>query len=251
MSKRSISIVIPVLNEARHLPATLSSCRHPAVREVLVVDGGSTDNTVRVAALEGARILEGPPGRGPQMNRGAEAARGSILLFLHADTRLPQEFGGMVLRILQTPGTSAGAFRLGISDRAKVYRLIEKAVDLRSRWLSFPYGDQALFVNRERFEEVGRFPDSPIFEDVALVRRLRRCGRIRIAPAKVWTSSRRWRRTGVVRLTLIHQIVLTGYLLGIEPGRISALYNTLTGRSASVAEKSAGGVETFGQPPAS
>jgi rSAM/selenodomain-associated transferase 2 len=251
MSNRCISVIIPTLNEAHHLPSTLASCRDPHLREVIVVDGGSTDGSAAAALRAGAGVLHAPRGRASQMNRGVQAATAPILLFLHADTRLPEDFGGEVVRLLNLPGTIAGAFRLRIEDRRVLFRLIEKAVDLRSRWFGLPYGDQALFLYRRHFEEAGGFPEIPILEDIKLVRGLHRSGKIRITERQVLTSSRRWDRTGLLRLTAMNQIVLLSDLLGVAPERIAARYRRWTSGSTGGVEKSEAGSETFRHPPAS
>ena len=251
MSTRFISIIIPTLNEASNLPAAVESCNDPHVREVIVVDGGSTDGTPAIGAAAQVRVLEGPPCRASQMNLGAEGARGSVLLFLHADCRLPDGFGREVARVLDIPGTAGGAFGLRIDSAGVLFRLIEKAVDGRSRWLGLPYGDQALFLEHDLFQRLGRYAQLPILEDLELVRRLHGYGAVRTAHMNVLTSSRRWRSTGPVRLTLIHQLVLWSYFSGVDPGRIATWYQRRTRRSISGSEKSRRGVETFGHPPAS
>ena len=215
------------------------------------MDGGSSDETLAVARAAGARTLVGNRGRASQMNLGAEAAGGSILLFLHGDTKLPSGFASEVTRVLASPKTVAGAFRLGIDAPGAVFRIIEKAVELRSRWLHLPYGDQALFLERERFRKIGGFPALPILEDLEMVRRLHSLGRIGLASTKVVTSGRRWQSRGPLRLTWIHQLVLCGYFVGVDPSRIAGWYRRFGGPSAHETEKSTDRVETFGRPPAS
>jgi len=158
------------------------------------------------------------------MNAGAEAAEGTFLVFLHADTRLPEEFDGYVRRILTESGVAAGAFQLKIDDPSARLRLIEKAANWRSRYLQMPYGDQAIFLRRELFREMGGFPDLPIMEDFQLIRRLRGRGRIVIAPAAVVTSARRWKQLGALRTTLINQLMILGFYLDLEPSRLARWY---------------------------
>lgn len=251
MATPFISIIIPTLNEVRNLSAAVASCRDPHIGEVIVADGGSTDGTCAAAVAAGALVLTGPPGRAAQMNLGAEAAGFSVLLFLHADSRLPKGFGPEIARVLNLPRTAGGAFGLGIDATGILFRLIEKAVDLRSRWLGFPYGDQALFLERDLFHEIGRYPELAILEDLELVRKLHRHGAVRTSAMRILTSGRRWRSTGPLRLTLIHQLVLCAYFSGIESGRIAAWYGRFTRHSIHKSEKSTRRVETFGHPPAS
>jgi hypothetical protein len=219
----AISIVIPTLNEAGQIATTLLSLAGSAA-EVIVADGGSGDETTAIARVHDAKVVDSMPGRARQLNAGAAAARGANLLFLHADTRLPADFERHVAETLSDPRVSAGAFRLGIDGPSRSFRLIERLVEWRSRFGQLPYGDQALFMHAERFRAVRGFPDLPIMEDVALVRRLRRYGRIAIVPAAVVTSARRWRERGVWRTTFINQACLWGYFLGVSPRRLAGWY---------------------------
>ena len=219
-----ISVIIPTFNEADYLPHTLNSLRDAENLEVLVVDGGSNDGTAEIAERNGSRVLRSPPGRALQMNAGARAASGSILLFLHADTRLSPGFDSTVLSVLQKPGVVAGAFRLRIGVPGPSLRIVEWAVNIRSRVLQMPYGDQGLFLRKNTFQELGGFALLPIMEDFEFVRRLRRRGRIRIASLAVTTSGRRWQELGPWRTTWINQRVILGYCLGVSPERLSAWY---------------------------
>jgi len=158
------------------------------------------------------------------MNAGAAAASGSILLFLHADTRLPPGFDSAVRSALEEPGVVAGAFRLRIGAPGGSLRIIERAVAIRSRVLRMPYGDQGIFVRNETFHELGGFPELPVMEDFEFVRRLRRRGKIRIVSLSAITSGRRWRELGPWRTTWINQKVILGYYLGISPERLAAWY---------------------------
>ena len=217
-----ISIIIPALDEAEHLPCLFVDLRAgDAAAEIIVVDGGSTDGTAAAASRHGASVLRSEAGRGGQLNRGAEAAGGDVLLFLHADTLLPRGFDEHVRRALRLPGVVAGAFRLRTDSTQASLRLVEWAVQWRSRVLRMPYGDQAIFLGRRVFDEVGGFPEISAMEDFELVRRLRRRGRIEIAPASVVTSARRWRACGVVRMTLLNQVCILAYLLGVRGDRIA------------------------------
>ncbi len=216
-----ISVIIPTLNEAQQLPQTLLSLRDASNAEIVVVDGGSTDGTPEIADRAGCLVFRSPLGRALQQNAGAQAASGSILLFLHADTRLPEGFDAHVRRALDQPRVVAGAFRLRINGPQRTLRLIEYGVNLRTRCLQMPYGDQALFLKAETFCTVGGFPELPIMEDFELVHRLRRRGRIAVANAAVTTSARRWNTFGALRTTWSNQMVIMCYYLGVSPERLA------------------------------
>lgn len=217
-----ISIIIPARNEAARIGATIDRARHGRPCEVIVADGGSADDTAGVARRHGATVVASAPGRGRQLNRGAAAATGDVFVFLHADTLLPPGYDGHVRRTLAGDGVIAGAFELRIDAARRSLRLIERAVSWRSRVRRMPYGDQALFMTRRTFEQVGGFPACSAMEDFELVRRLRRRGRIEIAPAAVVTSARRWTTCGVWRTTLLNQACVLGYRLGVPADRIAA-----------------------------
>ena len=217
-----LSVIVPTLDEERCLAHTLAEIGNSSGEEILVVDGGSADATVSLAREAGARCLQSPAGRAAQMNAGAAAARGEILLFLHADTLLPSDYRHHVEAVLRRPGVVAGAFRLAFDDPRRSLRLIAAGANVRSKILQQPYGDQALFLRRETFETLGGFRELPVMEDYDFVRRLRARGRIAIAPAHVTTSSRRWLRHGVWRTTLTHQRMLLGRHLGVSFERLAA-----------------------------
>jgi rSAM/selenodomain-associated transferase 2/rSAM/selenodomain-associated transferase 1 len=220
----ALSVVIPALNEAGQLGETLSTLgRHPEV-ELIVVDGGSADATAAIARSAGVRTLMARPPRSIQMNAGAAAASGGLLLFLHADTRLPQGFQEQIRRTLAQPGVAAGAFHLAIDWSSKGFRVIERAANWRSRFLQMPYGDQAIFLGRDTFWESGAFAPLPIMEDFELVQRLKRRGRIALAPGKATTSARRWLRLGSLRTWMINQLVVGGYCAGVPPQRLAVWY---------------------------
>ncbi|WP_448572231.1 TIGR04283 family arsenosugar biosynthesis glycosyltransferase [Trichothermofontia sp.] len=231
-----ISVIVPVLNEASILPETLHHLArasqgewHPgqptATLEVIVVDGGSTDPTVAQAQALGVTLLHSAAGRAQQMNTGAAIATGEILLFLHADTHLPLGFPTHIRTALATPGTIAGAFDLRIAGDLPGLRWVEWGVYWRSRLFRLPYGDQALFCPAAIFHALGGFPDLPIMEDVAWVRRLQTQGKLAIVPETVVTSARRWQQRGVWQTTLLNQAILLGYALGIPPQRLRSWYH--------------------------
>ena len=223
-SPPDISVIIPVLNDAEALDLALGSTQDCIGVECIVVDGGSSDESAEVAQSRGVKVLHSPPGRARQMNAGAEVAEGRFLLFLHADTRLPEGFDGHVRQILTGSGVAAGAFQLQIDAPSARLRLIEKAATWRSRYLQMPYGDQAIFLRKELFREMGGFPDLPIMEDFQLIRRLQGEGRIVIASAAVVTSARRWKKLGALRTTLLNQLMILGFYLGFEPARLARWY---------------------------
>ena len=221
---RRVSVIIPALNESGHIAETIATARHGAPHEVVVVDGGSTDHTPELAHAAGATVLCSMPSRARQMNAGAARARGSVLLFLHADTRLPPDWLRVVSDTLQRPGVATGAFRFRIAEDFPGSRLAQWTTNLRSRWLRRPYGDQALFLRRALFEELGGFADLPIMEDYEFVGRVRRRGQVVTTTEAIVTSGRRWRRLGFVRTTLVNKLVIAAYRLGVAPQKLARIY---------------------------
>jgi hypothetical protein len=219
-----ISVIIPALNEEANLPAALESVGSGPETETIVVDGGSADGTYQLARRLGATALASAPGRARQMNLGAAQAQGGILVFLHADSRLPPGWQKEVRRVLAQPGVALGAFHFRLDGPGAAYRALEKMVDWRSRALQLPYGDQALFLTRERFFGLGGYPEQPIMEDYLLARALARQGRVALADSAVTTSARRWDSLGLLRTTLVNQAILLGHALGVSPQRLAAWY---------------------------
>jgi rSAM/selenodomain-associated transferase 2 len=219
-----ISIIIPTLNEAGNIKESIATTQHSLNIEVIVVDGGSKDDTVEIAQSLNVKVIFSSPGRAVQMNTGAVAASGEVLLFLHADTRLPAGFDEMICTALQQPGTVAGAFKLRIDASLLSLRWVEWGVNVRSHFCQMPYGDQAIFLTKEAFQQIGGFPELPIMEDFELMRRLKPVGRIVIISTPVLTSARRWLQKGVFKTTLLNQLVIIAYLLGISPERIRSWY---------------------------
>ena len=218
--KSLFSVVIPALDEEAHIAAAIRSVRGEA--EVIVVDGGSRDATRAVAEAEGARVLVSANGRGLQLDTGARAAGGEWIVFLHADTRLDP---GWAKALLALPSDVAGgAFRFTVDSPRAAYRWIEAMVRLRVRVLALPYGDQALFVRRERYAATGGVPHLPLMEDVAFMRRLGRAGRLAWLPLRARTSPRRWERRGLVATTLQNWSLMTLYAAGVSAERLARLY---------------------------
>ncbi|MCP4626796.1 MAG: DUF2064 domain-containing protein [bacterium] len=225
-----ISVIIPTLNEAEVIEPTIFNLKKYQHTEIIVVDGGSRDQTVDLARSMGARVLTSAPSKAAQMNVGAAHAAGDVLLFLHADTILPENFENRVLAALARQDIRAGAFSLGIASGASGLRFIERAANWRSRFLQMPYGDQALFVTRQLFHEIGGYPDYPIMEDFEFVRKLKKKGKIAILPESVQTSPRRWLNLGILKSWLLNQLIVIAYYLGISPQRLARWYNRNKGK---------------------
>lgn len=223
----TVSVIIPALNEAAHLAATIHAVQIGSPHEILVVDGGSNDDTRNIALSSGAMLIDSTPGRARQMNAGAAQATGHVLLFLHADTLLTDQWLSAVSTTLDRPGVVAGAFAFRVAEDFPGRSVVEWATNLRSRWLQRPYGDQALFLPRSLFTELGGFADLPIMEDYELNQRLRRRGRVAIAPAMAVTSARRWKNLGVARTTVVNQIMIAAYLFGVSPNKLAIFYRRL------------------------
>jgi len=221
-----ISVVIPTLNAAATLPDTLAAlCSAAMLGEVIVADGGSSDETAARAVAAGARVVVGPRGRGGQLAAGAAAASGNWLLFLHADCRLEPGWERAVDAFLRAPAAEAraGYFDLALDDPVPVARRLERLVTWRSRFLALPYGDQGLLIARRLYDAVGGFAPLPLMEDVDLVRRLGRRRLVRIG-ARCVASARRYRRDGFVRRPLRNLLCLLLYFIGVPPARIVRLY---------------------------
>jgi len=217
-----LSVIVPARDEEACLGATLERAGVSADREVIVVDGESRDRTAQIAREHGARVIRSSAGRGRQLDVGARVARGSAYLFLHADTLLPPGFDEYVDAVLASPEVAAGAFRLKINESHRSLRLIEHLVEWRSSSLQMPYGDQAIFVRADTYWQVGGFPDIPSMEDFEFIRRVRRVGRIQVVSAFVEVSARRWLQQGIVRTSIMNQISVLAYVLGISPRRIAS-----------------------------
>lgn len=227
-----LSIIIPVIDEASLINAAIAGAAEATAtipREIIVVDGDPSGSTL--AAITGREVKKiiASPGRGPQMNAGAASAGGDILVFLHADTRLPAGAADRILSVCGEEGVVGGSFDLGIDSARAVFRLIERAVALRCRLTRVPYGDQAIFLKADVFRALGGFGELPIMEDIDLMRRLKRRGcRIRLTGPPVRTSARRWEADGVARATLRNLCLSTLFYLGVSPERLRRYYRVDT-----------------------
>ena len=218
-----LSIVIPVLDEAEILGQTLELLRDQSV-EIIVVDGGSRDDTVEIARQYTPHVLTSPKGRGTQQDMGARQTQGNVLLFLHADTQLPAAYERLIHEALVNREVVFGAFHLSISPSSPVLDVIALMANLRARFLRLPYGDQALFVRRRAYFKVGGFQHWPIMEDVDLVRRLNCMGGFKLARGSVRTSARRWKREKLAFTTLRNWSLMIRYLLGVPPHVLARHY---------------------------
>jgi len=213
--------VIPALDEAREVADAIASAAAPTV-EVVVVDGGSRDETVARAQKAGARVLGCQPGRARQLQAGVAGTAAETLLFLHADTRLPPGWESDVEQALEDPVVCGGAFRLRFDDRRPGLRVIEWWARLRVAFFGLPFGDQAIFVRREVLQEIGGVPQAPVMEDVDLVSAMKIRGRLVALPRSVTTSARRYRHGGVLRTAWRHALALGARGAGVDRGRIQA-----------------------------
>lgn len=222
----SLSIVMPVLDEAAGIVATLESLAPLRARgaELIVVDGGSRDATVARAQAWADRVIDGPRGRARQMNAGAAVARAPTLLFLHADTRLPEGADRLIAQALGVAPLAWGRFDVVIEGRARMLRVVAAMMNLRSRLTGIATGDQAMFMTRAAFEKAGGFPDQPLMEDIELSARLRRLSAPVCLRERVVTSGRRWEQRGVWRTIVLMWRLRLLYALGVSADRLAPWY---------------------------
>jgi rSAM/selenodomain-associated transferase 2 len=221
-----LSIVIPALDDAAALGQNLPLLQplRRAGHEIVLVDGGSHDRTAEIARPLVDVVLSAPRGRASQMNAGAAIARGDVLLFLHADTRLPDDVTERVCVAMRSPDAVWGRFDVRLSGRQWWARIIEFAMNLRSRLSGIATGDQAIFVRRSAFSRLGGFPVLALMEDIAISRRLKRVASPACLRARVTTSSRRWERQGWLRTVLRMWGLRLAFALGVSPSRLARAY---------------------------
>jgi rSAM/selenodomain-associated transferase 2 len=217
-----ISVVIPILNERANLPTALDSVRAAIVDpEIIVVDGGSIDGSLEwLETQPDIHLVQAMRGKGPQQNAGGQLASGDVILFLHADCRLPKDAEVPLQRITKDPDVAGGCFLARWSRDTLAFRFIAFGMNLRTMLRKTSYGDQALFARRTTFHEVGGFPDWPLFEDTELVRRIKNAGRFTIVRSKVTMSARRFEEHGIFHNIFLVYLLQIGFMVGVPPARL-------------------------------
>jgi rSAM/selenodomain-associated transferase 2 len=220
-----LSVIIPALNEEKGLAATLESAVAVMPHEIIVVDGGSTDRTREICRDFRIEPLSSPRGRARQMNLGARRASGDVLLFLHADTRLPPSASSDIVRALSDSRVVGGRFDVELEGEHRMLKIIGAMINLRSRIVHSATGDQAIFIRREIFAALRGYPDVPLMEDVALARALKSRGTVACLRSRVVTSARRWETEGVWRTIFKMWALKSLYLLGFSPFQLKRYYH--------------------------
>lgn len=218
-----VSVIIPSLNEERYIAATVDSAIAAGASEVLVADGGSTDRTIEIAEAHGACVVLGQRMRARQMNRGAEAATQPFLVFLHADTRLPANAAGSVVRALNN-GFAFGGFRVRFEERGMRLRAAAALINARTMVSRCPWGDQAQFIRRDRFLRDGGYREIPIMEDYELAIRMKKSARSVLLRERVTTSGRRFLEKGLIRTAAINWRIVIAWRLGEDPEKLAEIY---------------------------
>jgi len=224
-----LSIIVPCLNEAEGIAGTLSALAPLRSRgaEVIVVDGGSSDGTVERAAPHADCVISAPRGRASQMNAGAARARGEILLFLHADTRLPESADALIVEGLKRSRRGWGRFDVAISGSNPLLRVVAWLMNVRSRLTGIATGDQAIFATRSLFTAAGGYPDIALMEDIAICKRLKRFGPPLCLRHRLTASGRRWEKHGVVRTILLMWRIRLAYWRGADPRKLAMRYDKI------------------------
>ncbi|HVR15847.1 MAG TPA: TIGR04283 family arsenosugar biosynthesis glycosyltransferase [Candidatus Limnocylindrales bacterium] len=220
----NISVVLPVLNEEQSIRGTLQSLIRLTPYEIIVVDGGSRDRTLEICKEFAVDVMHAERGRARQMNVGARRASGEVLLFLHADTRLPQSALNDIAAALSDSRYLGGRFDVELEGAHWMLKIVGTLINWRSRATKVATGDQALFVRREVFDRMGGFPDIPLMEDIAFCRALKRIGGVACLRSRVITSARRWERNGVWRTIFKMWSLKVCYLAGVSPMRLKRFY---------------------------
>jgi rSAM/selenodomain-associated transferase 2 len=241
---RQLSVIIPTFNEERKIRACIESARRLNPLEIIVADGGSLDNTAKIAEWEGATVICSPKGRGVQMNKGVSLAKGEILLFVHADTIFSDEIFSLfhpvvvsgfqeILKRVQHDKTEifdkyiGGFFRLKFDDDSLSTRFVEFFANLRARLFSLPYGDQAIFMKKDMFDKIGGFKEYPFLEDIDMAIRIRKFGKLKYIPLKVIASSRRLKKgypLSPIFVSLRNVFIALFFVLGVKPSKLIKLY---------------------------
>ena len=224
---RRLSVIVPTLDEADHIGAALQSLAAARGRgaEVIVVHGGSTDATRAIAGEHADLVLQAPRGRAVQLNTGAAAARGDVLLFMHADCLAPAPVDLALARALAGRSVAWGRFDVCIRSHRRALHIVAAMMNMRSRWSGIATGDQGIFVTRALFETVGGFPALPLMEDIALSRTLKRMARPLCLRERIVTSARRWERRGIARTILLMWRIRLAYYLGADPADLAPRYD--------------------------
>ena len=224
MSEITIALIVPLFNEAERVPGLLKMLDGLNVDEVVLVDGGSQDGTLELLGKAPFRWLQSKKGRAVQMNAGASICQSEMLLFLHADTEIDAVAIASAIDTMADSEVVGGRFDLKLSGRHPMLRLIERMINLRSRFTKISSGDQAMFVRRKLFEKLGGFSDQPLMEDIEFSKRLKQKGRITCLRDKVTTSSRRWEQFGIFRTILLMWKLRFLYWAGVSPERLAKIY---------------------------
>lgn len=221
-----ISVIIPAYNEGKTIVNTLRHVLKPNDPnvEIILADGGSTDNTKTLAAKHGVTVLDSPPGRAACQNFGAKKSKGDILLFLHSDTLLPPNWNDLIRNSLQNPKVLVSCFKFQVNERLTLISAVEYLTNIRSKYKKLPYGDQALHMRKSVFDRLGGFPAQEFMEDFSLMKKVRKLGDVHTIDVPATTSARRWMKNGVVYTTTFNQFVIVGYNLGISAEDLRKLY---------------------------
>jgi rSAM/selenodomain-associated transferase 2 len=219
-----VSVVIATINESAHVASAIRSAWQGGAAEVIVSDGGSTDETIAIAVAEQAQVIESPCGRGSQMNRGAQAATGDIVQFLHADNRLPVDFATQIRQAVTTLAAKLGAYWQSIENRRFPYRLLESGNRWRIKFYNLAYGDQGIWIFKDLFWELGGFPEVPLMEDYLFSQRLPPGVKYTVLRGPLYISARRWESIGPMRQTLKNWKIISRYRRGASLDELAQMY---------------------------